>query len=667
MSHFQLESSSVIKTAPPGRSNQGFSPKHEPLDVTPLTQPNLQVFEDLTKMQPAAMEQYYTTMQAANYSRAYDYQLAQPVLNQLNLSAPTSQHIYYTPNVFGNPGTAAQDWNYYNRNQTSTIHYPQQHADNGHDSRIYKINGEMLSPVDSGIGADLSLLDPNKAEFLFTVSAAQQSIPTAVVQQNHAIVSSAGGSTVSDILHVRNETAHSLRESSPIIIPKLQNAFGFQYALEAAISTSIRREDDRMTYVNKGQFYTVSLDYIPDPCKPLKSQTVRSVLMVVFREDKSYEEELKTWQMWHKRQHCLRQRILEVDAKNSSGIIGQIEEVAYNAIQFSWNPNEQPSVKISIAVQCLSTDFSTQKGVKGLPLHVQIDTYDEADNVKIPFHRGYCQIKVFCDKGANRKMLHETRRDEKRKVPGGRKKSDGEYHEPCERSEFYHMSDLEKMAALFIPSDDFDARFFDGNAIPFDPLSELEPLPKRPRTAERGEFVQDLEFVMIYVRKNDEQIFTPLHLVPPSLSGLAHAIADKFNVDPEKIKGFYKQCAKGVTVKIDDDMIKHYSNQDTFIIEIEQAGDDPSCCTITLVEILTTNQGHQYVVASNSSFIGRVHSFPVFNPSGRSPSLKPVQNSSRRAPFQQCFYYSIFCLYEKFPFLEFIQNKAHFTSFHQFD
>lgn len=106
-----------------------------------------------------------------------------------------------------------------------------------------------------------------------------------------------------------------------------------------------------MTYVNKGQFYTCSLDYIPDPCKPLKSQTVKvgsvcvckgdyyrsrlrqlklvlqSVLMVVFREDKSYEEEIKTWQFWHARQHSVKQRILEVDAKNSSGVIGQIEEV----------------------------------------------------------------------------------------------------------------------------------------------------------------------------------------------------------------------------------------------------------------------------------------------------------------------------------------------------
>lgn len=53
--------------------------------------------------------------------------------------------------------------------------------------------------------------------------------------------------------------------------------------------------------------------------------------------------------------------------------------------------------QVSIAVQCLSTDFSTQKGVKGLPLHVQIDTYEDPRENAV-YHRGYCQIKVFCDK-----------------------------------------------------------------------------------------------------------------------------------------------------------------------------------------------------------------------------------------------------------------------------
>ena len=58
--------------------------------------------------------------------------------------------------------------------------------------------------------------------------------------------------------------------------------------------------------------------------------------------------------------------------------------------------------QINVAVQCLSTDFSSQKGVKGLPLHIQVDTYEEppphAHTYTPPSHRGYCQIKVFCDK-----------------------------------------------------------------------------------------------------------------------------------------------------------------------------------------------------------------------------------------------------------------------------
>uniref|UniRef100_A0A0N4VNW5 CP2 domain-containing protein n=1 Tax=Enterobius vermicularis TaxID=51028 RepID=A0A0N4VNW5_ENTVE len=297
-------------------------------------------------------------------------------------------------------------------------------------------------------------------------------------------------------------------------------------------------------------------------------------------------------------------------------------------------------LQISIAVQCLSTDFSNQKGVKGLPLHIQIDTYDENDSSEVPFHRGYCQIKVFCDKGAerklrdedkraqkrklaenekkikdgflnpvpqfqvstkravlvrhrcrcrfpvqgaNRKMLHETRRDEKRRLQG-RKKSEGEYHEPCERSEFYHMSDLTKRAALFIGPDEYDSRYLDAS-LTFDPLSELEPIAKRPRPSER---------VMLYAKKRDERFFTALHLVPPSLSGLLEALNKTYGVEREKVTGLYKQCLKGVTVKLDDDMIKHYCNEDTFIIEIEQASDDPSCCTVTLVETLVESPPSQF-------------------------------------------------------------------------
>lgn len=108
---------------------------------------------------------------------------------------------------------------------------------------------------------------------------------------------------------------------------------------------------------------------------------------------------------------------------------------------------------------------------------------------------------------------------------------------------------------------------------------------------------------MIYVRKRQDTdtMFIPLHLVPPSIAGLRNAVSEKFSLQPDKILNCYKQCLKGVTVQMDDDMVKHYCNQDTFIIEIEQAGEDPTCCTVTLVEYQPQPPSQSYHAITHTS------------------------------------------------------------------
>lgn len=56
--------------------------------------------------------------------------------------------------------------------------------------------------------------------------------------------------------------------------------------------------------------------------------------------------------------------------------------------------------QVFIGINCLSTDFSSQKGVKGVPLNLQIDTYDCGSGAERLVHRAVCQIKIFCDKVA---------------------------------------------------------------------------------------------------------------------------------------------------------------------------------------------------------------------------------------------------------------------------
>lgn len=114
------------------------------------------------------------------------------------------------------------------------------------------------------------------------------------------------------------------------------------------------------------------------------------------------------------------------------------------------------------------------------------------------------------------------------------------------------MRELDKPAALFIAPDEYDSRYLDGTSIGFDGLSDMEPVAKRPRPSERSKF--DFDFihsatrsnvcphrilpliVMLYVRKRDDQIYTPLHVIPPSLDGLAQAVAHKFGIDAQKVR-----------------------------------------------------------------------------------------------------------------------------------
>ncbi|XP_050323639.1 protein grainyhead isoform X4 [Bactrocera neohumeralis] len=445
------------------------------------------------------------------------------------------------------------------------------------------------------------------------------------VHGQNSPTTSLGGSTPNGA--TRSRPWHDFgrqNDADKIQIPKIFCNVGFRYHLESPISSSQRREDDRITYINKGQFYGITLEYVPDPDKPIKNTTVKSVIMLIFREEKSPDDEIKAWQFWHSRQHSVKQRILDADTKNSVGLVGCIEEVSHNAIAVYWNPLES-SAKINIAVQCLSTDFSSQKGVKGLPLHIQIDTFEDPRDAQV-FHRGYCQIKVFCDKGAERKTRDEERRAAKRKMTAtGRKKLDELYHPVTERSEFYTMQDLQKPPVLFSPADDMEKSFYGhetdsltgapdlkgtspfllhGQKVAAPTLKFHNHFPPDVQTDKKdhlldqglvpsamGDFVPPMkrgrmtpptsERVMLFVRQENEEIYTPLHVVPPTTIGLLNAIESKYKISTASINNIYRTNKKGITAKIDDDMISYYCNEDIFLLEVQQIEDDLYDITLT--------------------------------------------------------------------------------------
>ncbi|NXQ97928.1 GRHL1 protein, partial [Sagittarius serpentarius] len=370
----------------------------------------------------------------------------------------------------------------------------------------------------------------------------------------------------------------------------------FEYTLEASKSLRQKPGDSTMTYLNKGQFYPITLKEVSSSegiHHPISK--VRSVIMVVFAEDKTREDQLRHWKYWHSRQHTAKQRCIDIaDYKESFNTISNIEEIAYNAISFTWDINEE--AKVFISVNCLSTDFSSQKGVKGLPLNLQIDTYSYNNRSNKPVHRAYCQIKVFCDKV----RLGQCAMSSLSSVPifGLSAVSDVKVpmlpsHKRTDITIFKPFMDLDTQPVLFIPDVHFANLQRGAHVLPV----ASEELEGESSNLKRGAYIGEEDFiatpnkmarieepkrVLLYVRKESEEVFDALMLKTPSLKGLMEAISDKYDVPFDKIGKIFKKCKKGILVNMDDNIVKHYSNEDTFQLQIEEVG---GSYKLTLTEI----------------------------------------------------------------------------------
>uniref|UniRef100_A0AAV2MAU5 Grh/CP2 DB domain-containing protein n=1 Tax=Knipowitschia caucasica TaxID=637954 RepID=A0AAV2MAU5_KNICA len=375
----------------------------------------------------------------------------------------------------------------------------------------------------------------------------------------------------------------------------------FQYCLEASLSLRPRSEDGPMAYLNRGQFYPVTLSHAQggkvqrrlsnQGAEGQQDTVVQSVIMVVFGEDKSRDEQLKNWKYWHSRQHTAKQRVLDIaDYKESFSTISNVEEIAYNAVSFTWDVTEE--AKVFISVNCLSTDFSSQKGVKGTPLKIQMDTYSYNGPNRKPIHRASSEIKVFCDKGAERKLRDEEKKQLRKRTKG----KSGMSQAPLKRSDTTLLkseNDLESQPVLFIPDAHFGSLQRSGQVFSLK-TEEVESDGVRTRRVScvseedlgpapmKRLKLEPEKRVLLYVRKECDDVFDALMLRTPTLKALMEALTEKYAVPLDKTIKVFQKSKKGVLVNMDDNMIQHYSNEDTFILAMEASADS---LHITLSEI----------------------------------------------------------------------------------
>ncbi|XP_068582600.1 grainyhead-like protein 3 homolog [Cebidichthys violaceus] len=360
----------------------------------------------------------------------------------------------------------------------------------------------------------------------------------------------------------------------------------FQFALGAPLASSYKSSELPMVYLNKGQFYPITLQGV-DSSACLTATKVKTVVMAVFENDKSPEMQLRFWNHWHARQPTAKQRVIDIaDYKEVFSGISNVEELAFNALSFVWNPNEE--AKVYIGINSLSTDFSAQKGVKGLPLNLQIDTYDFSSGTNQLLHRAACQVKIFCDKGAERKMRDEERKRSKRRVkPDNANKSLVSSSMGSECTFFQTLDDHVTQPVLFIPETHLSS--LQRMAPPMDEgerssMKRLYPdrdqISSPPSKQARRE---DPQRVLLYVRTHADEVFDALMLSAPTVSGLREAVSEKYGIQKDTIGKIYKKCKRGIFVNMDDNIIEHYTNQSAFLIEMSEAVGGQF--QVTLVEV----------------------------------------------------------------------------------
>ena len=71
------------------------------------------------------------------------------------------------------------------------------------------------------------------------------------------------------------------------------------------------------------------------------------------------------------------------------------------------------------------------------------------------------------------------------------------------------------------------------------------------------------------ILQETEEVYTPLHLVPPTVAGLIASIENKYKINAANIRYIYRKNRDNIVAKIDDDMLRHYCNEDVFLMQVK--------------------------------------------------------------------------------------------------
>lgn len=222
---------------------------------------------------------------------------------------------------------------------------------------------------------------------------------------------------------VRNQQFSPTQLTQPL--PATAEKFRFHATLNAPTAMIKQADEIPITYLNKGQAYSLSIADTNAALPLVPGTKYRTFVRISFEDEQQRQRPGVCWGLWkegrgtneaHQRGGKL-QAVEFVEAGQAEGDDKrsrvELESYSFDGFSVIWTPGSIgiPEVNIAVRFNFLSTDFSHSKGVKGIPVRlcaktspVLSDSSPSSSDVEVCF----CKVKLFRDHGAERKLSNDV-------------------------------------------------------------------------------------------------------------------------------------------------------------------------------------------------------------------------------------------------------------------
>ncbi|KAI1855101.1 hypothetical protein JX265_012289 [Neoarthrinium moseri] len=211
-------------------------------------------------------------------------------------------------------------------------------------------------------------------------------------------------------------------------IPASAEKFRFHATLNAPTAMIKHADEIPVTYLNKGQAYSLSVVDTTASMPIAPGTRYRTFVRISFEDEQQRLKPGVCWSLWkegrgtneaHQRGGKL-QAVEYVEAGqpaegDDKRTRVELDTASFDGFSVIWTPgsNGAPECNVAVRFNFLSTDFSHSKGVKGIPVRLCAKTVAlPSDGTSPPPDAGseicYCKVKLFRDHGAERKLSNDV-------------------------------------------------------------------------------------------------------------------------------------------------------------------------------------------------------------------------------------------------------------------